>query len=251
MNELRVAVVGGGAAGIFGAITAAATNPCARVCVFEKAPSFLAKVRISGGGRCNVTHACFDPREFSRNYPRGSRELIGPLHQFSASDTVEWFEARGVRLKIEDDGRMFPVTDSSQTIIDCLLNDCRRLQVELRPNAELKSIEHQPDGGFELSFPSGQTERCDRLLIASGGLKAAGLQSTLARLGHGIEPPVPSLFTFHIELPWLRDLAGVSVPQTMVSVGKTRLRQTGPLLVTHQGRFKTQVKNMATLFTKP
>ena len=235
MSKLRIIVVGGGAAGFFAAIAAAEADPDAQVKVLEKGHSYLAKVKISGGGRCNVTHACFDPREFSQRYPRGSRELIGPFHRFQARDTVEWFESRGVKLKVEKDGRMFPVTDSSQTIIDCLMNACRKSGVTLSPNTEVKDVERQPDGSFKLTLKDGASLDCDRLLFATGGVRSTELQNVFKRLGHHVEPPVPSLFTFHIEVPWLRELSGVSVPDAAVSVMSSKLKERGPILLTHWG----------------
>lgn len=235
MSKLRIIVVGGGAAGFFAAIAAADANPDAQVKLLEKGQSYLAKVKISGGGRCNVTHACFDPREFSQRYPRGGRELIGPFHRFQARDTIDWFESRGVKLKAEKDGRMFPVTDSSQTVIDCLMNACRRSGVTLFPNTEVKNVEPQPDGSFTVTLKSGDMLSCDRLLFATGGARGTESQNVFKRLGHHIKPPVPSLFTFHIEVPWLRELSGVSVPDAAVSVVGTKLKERGPILLTHWG----------------
>ena len=233
MSKLRIIVVGGGAAGVFAAIAATGENPMAAVKVLEKGQSFLSKVRISGGGRCNVTHACFDPREFSQRFPRGAKALIGPFHRFQARDTIEWFESRGVKLKTEKDGRMFPVTDSSQTVIDGLMHACRKSGVVLSPSTQVNSVEPQSDATFRLTLRNGATEVCDRLLFATGGIR--NLQEPFKQLGHSVEPPVPSLFTFHIELPWLRELAGVSVPDSVVSVAGIKLRERGPILVTHWG----------------
>jgi len=226
-------VVGGGAAGFFAAITAAEVG--AAVTLLERGPQFLSKVRISGGGRCNVTHACFEPREFTKRYPRGDKELIGPFHKFQASDTVAWFESRGVELKTEPDGRMFPITDSSQTIIDCLMQAARDAGVELRLNAGVESAERQGGGGFSLKLTNGESLTCDRLLLATGGCRSVALGQMAVSLGHTLEPPVPSLFTFQIEAPWLRALAGVSVEQAEVSVPSAGLRERGPLLATHWG----------------
>ena len=233
MSGPKVIVVGGGAAGFFAAITAAEAG--ATVTLLERGPQFLAKVRISGGGRCNVTHACFEPREFTKRYPRGDKELIGPFHKFQASDTVAWFESRGVELKTEPDGRMFPTTDSSQTIIDCLMQAARDAGVELRLNAGVESAERQANGRFTLKLANGDSLTCDRLLLATGGCRSAALGQMATSLGHTLEPPVPSLFTFQIEASWLRALAGVSVEQTEVSVPSQSLGERGPLLVTHWG----------------
>lgn len=229
----KVIIVGGGAAGFFAAITAAEAG--AAVTLLERGPQFLSKVRISGGGRCNVTHACFDAREFTKRYPRGDKELIGPFHKFQASDTVAWFESRGVELKTEPDGRMFPITDSSQTIIDCLMHAARDAGVELRLNAGVESAERQAGGGFTLKLANGDTLTCDRLLLATGGCRSVALGQMAVTLGHTLEPPVPSLFTFQIEVPWLKALAGVSVEQAEVSVPAAGLRERGPLLATHWG----------------
>ena len=235
MNTRRIVVVGGGAAGFFAAIAAAEQKTGAEIIVLEKTPQFLAKVKISGGGRCNVTHACFDGREFTTRYPRGEHALIGPFQQFQASDTVAWFAARGVDLKTETDGRMFPTTDSSQTIIDCLQDAARAAGVKLRANCGVERIVRIPAGGFELALASGETLECDRVLLATGGCRTAALGQLAVALGHTLEPPVPSLFTLQIGVPWLRELAGVSVEPVELAVPSARLRERGPLLVTHWG----------------
>jgi hypothetical protein len=235
MSSRRVVVAGGGAAGFFAAITCAQTSPAADVTLLEKGPQFLSKVRISGGGRCNVTHACFQAREFAAQYPRGEQALISPFNAFQTSDTVAWFEARGVKLKTEKDGRMFPTTDSSQTIIDCLLGEARAAGVKLILNRGVESVTKRPDGPFELRLSDGETLDCDRLLLATGGCRVPTLGQLAVSLGHTLEPPVPSLFTFHIETPWVRELAGVSVEAVEASVPGTALRERGPLLLTHWG----------------
>ncbi len=286
MSSKRVVVIGGGAAGFFAAIAAAEQG--AEVSVLEKTPRFLDKVRISGGGRCNVTHACFDPREFAARYPRGGRALLGPFQIFSARDTVAWFVARGVNLKTEADGRMFPVSDESQTIIDCLLEEAQKAGVGLRVNCGVESVTRMAGGGFEVmvmrsapvpgrshvakpaapaNFRSDETLQsaapgdgralgragdgvlrragseagapeekiyCDRVLLATGGCRGAAAGQLAVSLGHTLTPPVPSLFTFQIESPWLRSLAGVSA-DAEISVPAARLRERGPLLVTHWG----------------
>jgi len=235
MSSRRVIVVGGGAAGFFAAVNCAEAAPGVEVMVLEKGPQFLSKVRISGGGRCNVTHACFDTREFAARYPRGEKALLAPFKQFQASDTVAWFESRGVKLKTESDGRMFPITDSSQTIIDCLMRATREARVLLRSNCGVEQIKVRPERNFELLLSSGEMTSCDRLLLATGGCRAAAGGQLAVSLGHTLEPPVPSLFTFHIDAPWLRELAGVSVEQAEVSVTGEGLRERGPLLITHWG----------------
>jgi predicted Rossmann fold flavoprotein len=203
--------------------------------LFEKGPQFLSKVRISGGGRCNVTHACFDPRELVEHFPRGAGPLLGAFHQFQPADTIAWFEARGVRLKTEADGRMFPLTDSSQTIIDCLVSTAKSAGVELATNLSLEDVVRRAGGGFELSLSNAQSVTCERLLLATGGCRAATAGRLAEGLGHTLEPPVPSLFTFHIESAWLRELAGISVDQVEVAVPSFGLRGRGPVLLTHSG----------------
>ena len=235
MNTGVIVVIGGGAAGFFAAITAAEQQTGAEILLLEKSAQFLAKVKISGGGRCNVTHACFNEREFATRYPRGERALIAPFKQFQAADTVAWFEARGVKLKTEADGRMFPVTDASQTIVDCLLTAARTAGVKLQPNCGVERITKSPAGGFELALSTGRTLACDRVLLATGGCRTAALGQLAVALGHTLEPPVPSLFTFHLGVPWLRGLSGVSLEAVELSVPGTKLRERGPLLVTHWG----------------
>ena len=227
--------MGGGAAGFFAAIACAEASPDAEVTVLERTPHFLTKVRISGGGRCNVTHRCFEPRELTKRYPRGERALIAPYQRFQASDTVEWFESRGVKLKTEADGRMFPITDSSETIINCLLGEARRRGVKLVANCGVESATKSADGTFALTLSNGETMTADRLLLATGGCRTPALGQLAVSLGHTLEPPVPSLFTFHIETPWLRELAGVALESAEASVPGTGLRERGALLVTHWG----------------
>lgn len=230
----RIVVIGGGAAGFFGAIACAEASPGSKIVLLEKGPKFLGKVLISGGGRCNVTHTPKPPREFASRYPRGERALIGLFHRFDAAAAVQWFESRGVRLKTEPDGRMFPITDSSATIAECLLNEARRLGVELRLNCAAERVMRR-DGGFEISVAGGEVLRADRLLLATGGCRAASLAALATGLGHSLVSPVPSLFTFHIELPWLHALAGISVPEAVVAAPSVKARESGALLVTHWG----------------
>jgi len=280
MGAQQIIVAGGGAAGFFAAITAAEQG--ASVTVLERTSRFLDKVRISGGGRCNVTHAGFDPREFAARYPRGGKALLTPLLKFSAQDTVAWFESRGVKIKTEADGRMFPVTDSAQTVVDCLMRSAQSAGVKLRLNCGVEHVTKLSDGRFEIalarkrstlspreeragreqergavgktrllspalcSVPPWRDEReggqpvpeqlaCTRLLLATGGCRAAAAGQLAASLGHTLAPPVPSLFAFHVKSPWLQSLAGVSVDPVEVSVPAAKLRERGPLLVTHEG----------------
>ena len=235
MNQERIVIVGGGAAGFFAALACAEARPEAEILILEKTAHFLAKVKISGGGRCNVTHACFDARELTLRYPRGERALIAPFKQFQAADTVAWFEQRGVKLKTEADGRMFPTTDSSQTIMDCLLNLANDIGVKLNTNCDVQSIVKAAGGGFELTLANGKKMPCDKLLLATGGCRTHALGQLAISLGHTLEAPVPSLFTFHVETPWLRELAGVSLETVEASVPGAKLRERGALLLTHWG----------------
>lgn len=229
---MNIVIIGGGAAGFFAAITAAERLPEARVIILERGNAVLQKVKVSGGGRCNVTHACFDARELVRYYPRGSRELLAPFLRFGPQETVEWFERRGVRLKTESDGRMFPVTDDSQTIIECLWNAAKRAGVELRTGARVERLE--PVGGqWRIHLTRLEPLTADRVLVAGGSSDA--LWTMLGQLGHHIVQPVPSLFTFNIKDDRLRDLAGVSVPAATVQVEGAKLQANGPLLITHWG----------------
>jgi predicted Rossmann fold flavoprotein len=231
----RIVIVGGGAAGFFAALACAEAGTAGEILILEKTSQFLSKVKISGGGRCNVTHACFNEREFATRFPRGERALIAPLKQFQATDTVAWFAARGVKLKTERDGRMFPVTDSSQTIIDCLLDAARTRGVKLKTNCSVERVAKNPDDEFELTLSNGETLACDKLLLATGGCRTPALGQLAVSLGHTLEAPVPSLFTFHIETTWLRALAGISVEPVEVTVAETKLRERGALLITHWG----------------
>jgi predicted Rossmann fold flavoprotein len=236
MSERRIVVAGGGAAGFFAAITCAKSARGADVIILEKSPRFLSKVRISGGGRCNVTRASFEVREMAEGFPRGERALLGAFRSFQASDAVAWFEGRGVKLKTEKDGRIFPVTDSSQTIIDCLMNAAQESGVKLQLNCGLEGAKRRPGGGFELQVSNASEPlECDCLLLATGGCRAPAAGQLAVSLGHTLEPPVPSLFTFHIETPWVRELAGVSVEKVEASIPGAGLRETGAVLLTHWG----------------
>jgi hypothetical protein len=230
----RVVIAGAGAAGFFAALACAEANPAATVQIFERSPEILAKVRVSGGGRCNVTHACFDPAELIKNYPRGGRELLGPFHHFQPQDTVEWFEQRGVRLKTEEDGRMFPVTDSSQTIIDCLTREAARLNVRVRTGCGVAEV-LKKDKALNVFLTEDGTVECDCLLLATGGSRGVKGHGLAESLGHTLSPPVPSLFTFHVEDARLHALAGISTPNARVKITGTPLDESGPLLITHWG----------------
>jgi len=238
MSSPRVVVVGGGAAGFFAAITCAEANPEARVTLYEATAHPLAKVRVSGGGRCNVTHACFEPRELVKRYPRGGRELLGAFHRWSPTDMIAWFSARGVALKTEADGRMFPVTDDSVTIIECLQQAAVAAGVEIKTSLGVRKAEAMSAAGepaFWLTLTDDSELRSDRLLLATGGNRSSVGLVIAGKLGHAIEPPVPSLFTFHIDDKRLEKLSGIAMENVHASVPGTKLSTEGPLLITHWG----------------
>jgi predicted Rossmann fold flavoprotein len=236
---LNVIVIGGGAAGFFGAIACAEANPQLKVTLIEAGNKPLAKVRISGGGRCNVTHHCFEPARLVANYPRGGKALRGAFSRFQPQDTVQWYESRGVKLKTEADGRMFPITDSSETIINCLMRAADQAGVELRTGVGVKTVKQYQDdyqqNYFQVELKNERVMKCDRLLIATGS-NPLGYRWA-KNLGHKIEPAVPSLFTFNVRDSRLQGLAGVSVSNAQVKLGtgKNKLEQTGALLITHWG----------------
>ena len=237
----RLVVIGGGAAGFFCAVNAARLNQDLEVILIEKSSKLLSKVKVSGGGRCNVTHACFDITEMSRKYPRGGNFVKKTFHQFFTTDTIQWFQERGVALKTEADGRMFPVTNSSQTVIDCLLKEVNRYAVQIRMNAEvIEVINNAP--GLLMKFAKGEELTTDFICIATGGYPKAAMFDWLKSLGHTCEDPVPSLFTFNLpgDQPGMprhpiTELMGVSVENVQVKINGTRLEQEGPLLITHWG----------------
>jgi hypothetical protein len=228
----NIVVIGGGAAGFFAAIRAAERDPSHKVIILERGREVLQKVKISGGGRCNVTHACWVPKELVKFYPRGNKALLGPFHKFACGDTLDWFEKRGVKLKIEEDGRIFPESDSSQSILDCLLNAVKKAGVKVLTQQRVDSISLRPNGGFEIK--AAEVFQADALIIAAGSSPA--VWALLEKMGHNIIEPVPSLFTFNIKDPRITELAGLSVSDAMVDViGQKSLQSNGPLLITHWG----------------
>ena len=229
----HVTIIGGGAAGFFSAIACAEANPDLKVTILEKGKDVLGKVIISGGGRCNVTHACFDPRELTSFYPRGSRELLGPFHKFQPGDTMEWFADRGVELKIEGDNRVFPVTDSSHTIADCLLDMAAAANISVQKGVGVKSFEQVEGDKWLIQTTRGEQIKTDVLMVSPGSSK--GIWDQLKKLGHKIIAPVPSLFTFNIKDPRIKGLSGISLPNATVQVAASDLEATGPLLITHWG----------------
>lgn len=231
MNQnFDIIIVGGGAAGFFTAINIVEKNPKLKVALLERGKNVLEKVRISGGGRCNVTHACFEPNELVKFYPRGEKELRGPFHQFCSGDTIEWFEKHGVELKIEDDGRMFPVSNSSQTIIDCFLNATQKLGIAVLTGQSVQSI-FKKDNCWKIETQNDQYIT-EKLVLATGSNPK--MWELLQTFGHVVVSPVPSLFTFNIKDPRIKDLMGLSALAT-VKVKDTKLTATGPLLITHWG----------------
>ena len=259
MSEIkRVIVVGGGAAGYFAAIACAERlGDRGEVTIYEATAHPLAKVRVSGGGRCNVTHACFEPRELVKRYPRGGKELIGAFHRWQPRDTVAWFAERGVETKTEEDGRMFPVTDDSATIVDCLTRAAEQAGVRIVTSMGVRKVEAlgrtessgpsdlervRPDSpkralgtAFWVTLTDASELRCETLLLATGGNRSSAGFTIAQALGHTIEPLVPSLFTFHIDDARLIGLSGVSLENAVASVGDSKLRESGPMLITHWG----------------
>jgi len=230
----HVVIVGGGAAGFFAAITCAEKNPSAKVVILERGTSVLNKVKISGGGRCNLTHACFEPKDLVKFYPRGEKELLGPFYQFCSGDTVEWFESRGVKTKIESDGRMFPESNSSQSVMDCLMESAQKAGVEVKLKERVDKI-HAPleSEKWKIEVGGGSIYEADQLMMASGSNPR--VWNLLKDLGHKIVEPVPSLFTFNIKDQRIDGLPGLSVPSAQVKIVGNKLQASGPLLITHWG----------------
>ncbi len=229
-SKYDIIIVGGGAAGFFTAINCVEKNPKLKVAILERGQEVLSKVRISGGGRCNVTHACFVPNDLVKFYPRGEKELRGPFHQFCSGDTIEWFEKHGVELKIEEDGRMFPVSDSSQTIIDCFISATKKMGIDVVTGQSVKSIFKGLD--YWKVETHHESFSCQKLIMTTGSNPK--IWEMLTEIGHSIVPPVPSLFTFNIKDNRIKDLMGVSALAT-VKVKNSKLEASGPLLITHWG----------------
>ncbi len=267
IQNKRLVVIGGGAAGFFCAVNAARFHPMIEVILLEKTSKLLSKVKVSGGGRCNVTHGCFSIAEMIKKYPRGSTFLKKAFHHFFTTDTIAWFEERGITLKTEADGRMFPVTDNSQTIIDCLLNEANKYKVQVIMNAEVLKVDREQmtdgrgqltfgrqqlididgqtsvvggpssvvGGQFKLQLNNERTLTADYVCIASGGYNKSLQFNWITNLGHHIAPPVPSLFTFNLPKNPITALMGISVETVQVKILGTKLQQQGPLLITHWG----------------
>jgi predicted Rossmann fold flavoprotein len=230
----RLVVIGGGAAGLFCAINAARINPFLRVTILEKSSKLLSKVKVSGGGRCNVTHACFDIAEMIKKYPRGGNFLKRNFYQFFTTDTIRWFKDRGVELKTEADGRMFPISDSSQTIIDCLIREVNKHGVEILMNAEVIGISREGEN-FTIQLRDGRSLAAEFVCIASGGYNKSSMFEWITKIGHTVEEPVPSLFTFNIPAHPITQLMGVTIQNAHVKIAGMKLAEQGPILITHWG----------------
>ena len=231
---MKLVVIGGGAAGFFCAVNAARLNPSLEVIILEKSSKLLSKVKVSGGGRCNVTHACFSIADMVKRYPRGANFLKKAFHRFFTHDTIAWFKERGVELKTEEDGRMFPVTDASQTIIDCLMREANRYGVEIRMMSEVGSLKSE-ERQFKIELSDLRHLTSDFVCVACGGYPKSSQFEWLRVLGHSISEPVPSLFTFNMPGHPITQLMGVSVPEAQVKIAGAKLEAKGPLLITHWG----------------
>ena len=247
-QKKTLVVIGGGAAGFFCAVNAAKIHPQLQVILLEKSSKLLSKVKVSGGGRCNVTHACFSISDIIKKYPRGASFLKKAFHHFFTTDTVEWFRERGVALKTEADGRMFPLSNTSQTIVDCLLSEADKYKVEIRMNAEVKEIQSivnsqkSNDGGseknnyqFDIIISGSNTLSADYVCIASGGYQKSAQFNWLIKTGHTIQSPVPSLFTLNIPQNSITALMGITVENATIKIAGSKIQQSGPLLITHWG----------------
>mgnify|MGYP001013374375 CR=1 FL=1 len=232
---MQIIIIGGGASGFMAAITAAETFPDAQIHILEKNKTVLNKVRISGGGRCNVTHQPSEPRFFIKNYPRGEKLLRKLLLRFGPNETINWFEKRGVSLKVEADGRMFPISDSSHTIIECLLRAAKNLNIKISTSTDVKSFSRIDESGFAVTLENGESIKANKLVIATGGYPKLSSFEWIAEHDHTIIPPNPSLFTFNTPGNYLLPLAGVSVQDTLVKISGTKHEWRGPILITHWG----------------
>ena len=232
MQHFDIIIIGGGAAGFFTAINAAEINPNLKIAILERGKDVLTKVKISGGGRCNVTHAEFLPKELSTNYPRGEKELLGPFHSFMTGDTMQWFEERGIALKIEGDGRIFPVSDDSQSIIDCFLREADRLKIQVLKSHAVQTFQQKNDF-WEIKTSKGDFS-AEKMMLATGSNPK--MWNLLKKLGHKIIEPVPSLFTFNIKDERIKDLPGIATEAVVkINSKKVNLESKGPLLITHWG----------------
>ena len=230
----KLVVIGGGAAGFFCAVNAARLNPSLEVIILEKTGKLLSKVKVSGGGRCNVTHSCFSIADMIKKYPRGEKFLKKAFHHFFTTDTISWFNGRGIELKTEADGRMFPASNTSQTIVDCMLDEAARYKVQIEINKAVESLSYTNDK-WNLQLSSGSSIAADYVCIAAGGAPKSSQLEWLRKLGHNAEEPVPSLFTFNMPGNKITQLMGLSVENATVKIIGEKLQQSGPLLITHWG----------------
>lgn len=232
VHNSKVVIIGGGAAGFFAAANISELYPDWTITIIERGKNVLEKVRISGGGRCNVTHACFEPKELVKFYPRGHKELLAPFHRFCTGDTIVWFEKHSVELKIEEDGRMFPITDSSQTIVDCLTKAVQKPNIKIQKSERVDALNRLEDGIFQVHSES-TVYQCEKLLVATGSIPS--MWEMLKKMGHSIVPPVPSLFTFNIRDQRIITLEGNSVAKVKVTIPQFKFSSEGALLITHWG----------------
>ena len=237
VSHKTLLVIGGGAAGFFCAVNAARLYPQLEVILVEKTGKLLSKVKVSGGGRCNVTHACFSIADMVKHYPRGASFLKKSFRHFFTTNTIDWFQERGVALKAEKDGRMFPVTDNSQTIIECLLHEAGKYKVDIRMNAAVKSVEQAiaPFEGLEVTLENEKQVRANYVCVACGGFPKEQMFNWLLTLGHTIQPPLPSLFTFNMPANPIVSLMGITVQDVVIKIAGTKFKEQGPVLITHWG----------------
>ena len=233
-SDFDLIVIGGGAAGFFGAIQAAEMKPGQRILILEKTSKLLTKVKVSGGGRCNVTHACFNPFELARHYPRGEKKLKESFRLYNARNVVDWFSRHGVELKTESDGRMFPETNDSETIIACFLREALSRKIRIENNKSVVRLTSAANG-FIIETASGETWQTSKVLVAIGGNSNAEAYHWIRALGHTVVPPIPSLFTFNDNVKTFKDLMGISIANAEVSIAGTKFRERGPVLITHWG----------------
>jgi predicted Rossmann fold flavoprotein len=231
-KDNNIVVIGGGAAGFFAAIACAEQNRNNEITLLEQGSGVLSKVKISGGGRCNVTNSCSVPEELVSYYPRGGRELLAPFIKFNTKDTIEWFEKHGVSLKTESDGRIFPVTDDSQTIVDIFVSTANKNNINILTQTGITGLKPEPSGKWKITCPNNEFS-ADAVILCSGSSNS--VWKIISSLGHTIIPPVPSLFTFNIKDKRIDTLQGVSVQNAEVKVIASKLRSEGPLLITHTG----------------
>ena len=236
MDKQQAVVIGGGAAGFFCAISIAEFNPDIRVLILESGKQTLRKVKISGGGRCNLTHHCFEPQSLVTHYPRGQRELLGPFFQWQPNDMIRWFHDRGIPTKREEDGRVFPSSNSSQSVIECFESEARGAGIQVIKNSPVTSFGYSEGNGlWEVKTEKAETYTASHLCVACGTLKHSKISSYLEALGHSISPPIPSLFAFNIPKHPLAELSGLSLPEAQVSIPSLKISQEGPILITHRG----------------